>query len=268
MVAQVLADARRILHHRYAEFVQRGLRADTRQHEDLRRGDGTGAEDDLLSLNGEALSAALHLGTDCFLALEQDAMHGDVGLDRQVQAMPRRAKEGQRGAHPHAVGVVHGDGTHAAGLRMVHVRVVREPDGPGGVVERLLCRQPGRLGKAAHGYETVVVVEVIGAEVHVAFQLAQVGQDAGEPPLVVAEGGPGVVVLGYATQQHLAVDGAGAADHPAARHGHGLGSQGSGVALERPVVRRVDGRGGLVVAELQVVGIALKVRVIGPCLQQ
>ena len=195
-------------------------------------------------------------------------MDGDVGLDRQVQAVAGGAEEGQRCAHAHAVGVVHGDGADSARIGVVHVRVVGEAGVAGGVIERLLGWQPGRLGEAADGDEAFRVVKVVGPEVHVAFQLPQVGQDAGEAPLVVAQGGPGVVVLGHAAQQHLAVDGAGAADYPAARHRHRLGRQGSCVALEGPVVRGVNGRGRLVVAELEVVGVGLEIWVVRPGLQK
>ena len=253
---------------RDAELVQRGRRADAREHQYLGRRDGPGAEDDFLALDGERLAAALHLGADGLLAVEQHAVDNDVGLDRQVQAVAGSAEEGQRRAHAHAVGVVHRDGADAARLRVVHVRVVGESGGTGGVVERLLRRQPGLAGKAAHRNEAVVVVEVVGPKVHVGFQLAQVGQDAGEAPLVVAQGGPGVVVLRHAAQQHLAVDGAGAAHHAPARDGHRLGRQRSRIALERPVVRRVNGRGCLVVAKLQVIGVGLELRVVRPRFQQ
>ena len=83
---------------------------------------------------------------------------------------------------------------------MVHIGVVGKSGGAGGVVESPLRRKPGILRKAPHRNETFGIVKIIRPEIHIAFQFPQVGQDAGKPPLVVAERGPGVVILRHAAQ--------------------------------------------------------------------
>ena len=50
-------------------------------------------------------------------------------------------------------------------------------------------------------------MEII-VDVGVGFQPTEVGQYIGESPLIVAHGGPGIVVLGDTAQQHLTIDGA------------------------------------------------------------
>ena len=66
--------------------------AHARQHQDLRRCHSASAEDDLVALDLEDLAAALNLDADGPLALEQDAAHNDIGLDRQVQLVAHRAR--------------------------------------------------------------------------------------------------------------------------------------------------------------------------------
>ena len=52
-------------------------------------------------------------------------------------------------------------------------------------------------------------------KVQIVFQLTEIGQHLGEFPLGVAPSGPVVVVLRNAPEEHLPIDGAGAADAPA-----------------------------------------------------
>ncbi len=152
---------------------------------------------------------------------------------------------GYGGAHPNAIGVVHGNGAHTTGFRMVHVRVVGMAGVTAGVPEGDLSGQPVFLPVATHRDGAGVAVEVVG-DVHVGFHLAEIRQAIGELPLVVAQGGPGVVVFRHAAQQHLAVDGGGTAHHLAARHRHGIGLAGV-LRPEGPVMRRVHRRRRLVV---------------------
>ena len=205
MVAQILPHAGRIQHHRNAQPVQRGGRPDARQHQQLGRGDGAGAEDDFGAGDGELFAAAFHLGAHgprppVGAGFEQDAMHRYIGLDGEVHPVAGGAEVGQRSAHPHAVGVVHRDRPHAARLRVVHIGVMRMPGRHSGGVERPLRRQPGFLGEPPHRNMPVGVVEVVGAEVHIRLQLAEIGQAVDEFPLVIAQGGPGVIVFRHAPQ--------------------------------------------------------------------
>ena len=119
-------------------------------------------------------------------------------------------------AHADAVDGVAGARRHAGGLRVVLVLLDGVALGDAGLLEGDGVGQPFRAGIAPDRNRAVVAVEVASAEVQVRLHLVEVGQAASEAPLVVAPRGPAVVVLGNATQQHLTVDGAGAASSLAA----------------------------------------------------
>ena len=110
-------------------------------------------------------------------------------------------------------------------------------------------------------------MKVVAAVVGVCLNLAEVGEQVGVGPLAVAEGGPGVVVLGHAAQEDLAVDGAGPAGNLAPGHHHGWRLVG-GPAGELPVVVAGHHVGFGGVAELHLFGQVLEVGVVGPRLQQ
>ena len=181
--------------------------------------------------------------------------------------MAGRVEVAEGGAPADAVGVVEGHRPHAAGLGVVVV---------GDLGEALVAAGPeegGLVGKqllpleAAGDDGPVGVVEVIAGEVGVGLDAAQEGQELDEAPLVVAHLGPGVVVLGDAAQEHLAVDGAGAAGDLAPGDHHGRSGVG-GLAPELPVVVAGHDVGGGGVAELDLVGQLLEVGVVAAGLQQ
>ena len=122
----------------------------------------------------------------------------------------------------------------------------------------------------AHGHGPVGAVEVV-VKVGVVLQTAEVGQAVHVAPAVVAEGLPGVVVLGRAADEGLAVDGAGTAQHAAARHGHGFGLLGRADAGEGPVEGRTGGAGLQVhgaPAQLEHLGQVVEVGIVGPGLKE
>ena len=266
MVSHVLPHAGQVGHHRDAELPQVGRRADARQHQDVGRADGAGAENDLVAFDGEDLAAAFHPSSDSAVAFEQDALHVAVGADGEIEAMARLVQVAQGGAHAHAAGVVEGSRADAGGVGVVVVRAVGKPRLAAGGVECVLCRVPGlRLEAVAHD-GAVGAVEIVG-EVSVGLQLAEVGQAVGVAPFAVAHFGPRIVVLRHAAQEHLPVDGAGAAGDLAARHHHRRGALG-GLADELPVVvadHDVDFSG---VAELHLLRQTLEVGIVRPSLQQ
>ena len=137
----------------------------------------------------------------------------------------------QCGAHADSVGVVHWDGAHASRFRVVHVWVVGMTQSAEAGIERILGRQPSIPLVAAHRDGSFRAVEIV-MDVCVGLQFSQVGENVGEAPLVVAHGGPCVVVLRNTAQQHLAIDGAGASHHPASGHRDGCSLLRCGVALE------------------------------------
>ena len=267
MVAQILADARQFVNHRDAQLPQVVGRANPRQHQDLRRGHGAGAEHNLPGLDGEYFATAFHLHTHGGFALKQDAPDNDVGPHRQVEAMPHRPEEGERSAHPHPFRVVHGDGPHTARFGVIHIRIRRVAGIQARLHEGLLEGQPLLAGKTPHRNRAFGAVEVV-ADVQIGFHLAEVGQDIYVLPAGVALGGPAVVVFGHAAEQHLPVDGAGAAHDLAAGRRQQLRLLRRALRPPRPVVRRAL-RGGVgLVTILQIVGVKLVFRIVRPGFQQ
>ena len=181
--------------------------------------------------------------------------------------MAHGAQEGERGAHPHALGVVHGDRPHPARIRVVHILVGRIPRIQARLHERLLEGQPRLARKPAYRNRALRAVKVV-ADVEVSFHLPEIGQNVHEAPAVVALGGPAVVVFGHAAQQHLSVDGAGAADHLAPWRGQHLGLLGGTLGPPRPVVGRALGRGIGFVSVFQVIGIVFVLWIIRSGFQQ
>ena len=149
--------------------------------------------------------------------------------------MPCLRQIGERGAHADAVGVIHRNRAHARGLRVVHVWVVGMALGAETSVKSVLGRQPILFGVSPYWDGSIAAVEVV-VNVSIGLQFPQEWEHIGEAPFVISHGGPGVIVLGYSSEQHLAIDGAGTADHPASGDWNGIGLLGSGVALERPVM--------------------------------
>ena len=88
MVAQVLPDARQVMHQRNAKLSEVRGRAHAGQHQNLRRADRARAQHYLVAEYLKGFAARLHLHAHRTLALEQDALRGAVCANRQVQAMP------------------------------------------------------------------------------------------------------------------------------------------------------------------------------------
>ena len=90
------------------------------------------------------------------------------------------------------------------------VRAVGETVLLTGVIKSVLGGEPVFRFEALGDDRAVGAVEVV-LEIGIGLQLAEVAEKVLEPPFGVAEGRPGVVVLGDSPEEHLAVDGAGAA---------------------------------------------------------
>ena len=221
----------------------------------------------LLALDGEGLAAALHLYAHRFLSIEDDAAGDAVGADGQVQAVAGRVEVAEGGAPADAVGVVEGHRADAGGFGVVVVGDIGEALVAAGGVEGGLVGQELLALEAAGDDGAVGVVEVIAGEVGVGLDAAQEREQLDEAPFVVAHLGPGVVVLGDAAEEDLAVDGAGAAGDLAAGDHHG-GCGFGGFAPELPVVVAGHDVGGGGVAELDLVGQLLELGVVRAGLQQ
>ena len=88
VVAQVLTDAGKLVDNRNAHFPEVIGRPDARQHQDLRRGDGAGAEDNLVAVRLEYLAAALRLDADGRLIVKEHSAGHHVAPHGQVEPMP------------------------------------------------------------------------------------------------------------------------------------------------------------------------------------
>src|SRR4030095_1428528 len=87
------------------------------------------------------------------------------------------------------------------------------------LIESNLAREPGVARESVSDDRASIAMEFIG-EILVIFQLAKVGEEFLEAPLIVAHGGPGVIILRHPAQEDLAIDGAGTTRHLATWHQH------------------------------------------------
>ena len=261
MVAQVLAHPRQIVHYWDTQTTQRLRRTDPGEHQDLRRTDGPAAQDYLLPLRRELFASAFHLDAGNPVAVENQAVNGAVWADGQVEPVPAHVQVAQGGAPADAVGVVYRAGTDSSGIGQVVVGAIAEIRVTAGVVKCLL------LDEHLVGFETpqddgpVRVVEVPAAEVGIRLDHPEILEQVLKAPLVVAHGRPGVVVFGNAPEEHLAVDGAGAAGHLTPGHQHLFGGV-RGLTGKLPIVVADHDVGGGSVAVLDLIGKLLEIGVI------
>ena len=242
-------------------------RADAGQHQQLRRCDAAGADDCLPAEDRKHVSAALDFDSDGGSSLEQHPPRQHVAAYRQVEAMARCGQVGKGAAHANAGGVVHGRGANSLRGRMVHVHVLGIAQARAGLQESVLEGMPGGARRANHGHRPIAAVKIV-LHVGVRFQLAEEGQDVVVGPLVVSLGGPVVVVLGKAAQEHLSVDGAGTAHDAPPGDLDWLGLPVGGDGLVGPVEGRAR-RGCLLAGAVAEFGRPLlEVGVIGAGLQQ
>jgi hypothetical protein len=98
VLLEILPDAGQVVLHRDAGLLQMVRRADTRQHEQLRRVDGAAGQD-YFTFSAIAQDAAVlrELDADGALALEQHAEREGAGLYVHVGALLGRAQERSRG---------------------------------------------------------------------------------------------------------------------------------------------------------------------------
>src|SRR5215470_8168552 len=109
------------------------LRSDAREQQEMWGSNSARTQDDFLAGDGKLLSTALHLDTDGFLAVEDEAVHHTVGPDRQVQPMPGLAEIAQCSTPANAVRIVARHRTNSSGVRMIMVWTVWKACGPTGV---------------------------------------------------------------------------------------------------------------------------------------
>jgi hypothetical protein len=216
VVLQVLAHTGQVVQHGDAVLLQVRLRADAREHEQLGRAVGPGAQDHLLAgtdLLHLAVAAQFH--ADGRLALENDLAGVAPVQHREVLAVGVGVQVGPRGVPALAV-VLRGLGGRNAELAgAVVVGVERNAFLDAGGTEGLV----GRRGAAqvAHMQRAAVAVVLVVGEAVAVFRTLEQRQQVGVAPAGVARRRPAVVVVAVAAGVHHGVDGAGASQHLAAR---------------------------------------------------
>src|SRR5262249_17988274 len=162
-------------------------------------------ENDLIARHDKGFAAPLDLNSGGPLAVEQEAMYQTVGLNGQVQPMPGLTQMTDGGAVANPVGVVERGRADTGGFWVVVVSTIGETGSTTRFIESNLAREPGIARKPVSDDGAIIAMEFIG-EILVIFQLAKVGEQFLEAPLIVAHGGPGVIILRHPAQEDLAVD--------------------------------------------------------------
>src|SRR5262249_59339711 len=119
------------------------------EEENMRRTNGTSAKNNLVAGHDKGFTTPLDLDPGGTCAIEQEATHQTVGLNRQVQPMPGLTQMTEGSAIANPVGVVEWSRADAGRFWMVMVRTVREPGGATRLVEGDLAREPGITRKPA-----------------------------------------------------------------------------------------------------------------------
>ena len=154
--------------------------------------------------------------TRASLAVEQQPLGQRASLDMQVLALADRVQIAMGRAHPATVGdrrLAHGDAILPG---TVVVGVVRDPD-LARRFDQCLVERIARL-RVRDAQRAVPAAKGVIALAFIAFHALEEGQDVPVAPAPVAHLRPGIEILGLPTHERVAVDRAGAAEQPAARH--------------------------------------------------
>ena len=191
-------------------------------------------------------------------------MSSGIRTDGQGQAMPGEGQVSDGRAPAHIVRIVHGVGADTNGIGMIMVWILWKPCAQAGVVESPLVRRQSVHRMAANHDGAFVAVEII-VEVSVGLHVAKVRKARFIAPLVVAQRDPVVEIFGYRPEEHLTIDGACPARDLPSGDIHRFGLVG-GLAGEPPVVPVLDSEkvGPGAPAELEVIGQAIEIGIVGP----
>ena len=216
MVLKILADAGRIEDDFDAGLAQMRRRTNARQHQDLRRLQRAGAEDDFTA--GAQLADSVILlvfDADGAAALEQNFSHARAAFDPQIIAPPDMGlKIGARRAPALAIflsQLIDAEAFLILAVEIVaqgHLRLAR------GLDENAVI---GVIGaRARHIERPVRPVETV-VKILVAFRLPEIGQHLRIGPAASALLGPMIVIAGGSARIDHGVDGRRTAERLAAR---------------------------------------------------
>ena len=217
---------------------QFGGRADAGSEQQHRRIDRA-AGNDQLAPRADALdlAVALDLDADGAVAVEQDA--ADTGFRHQLEIFPAQVRlevADRRRAAPAIVDVERreADAVDALAVEIGVARVLQPLAG----LDECLCRRRGAFD-VRHRHRAAGAAPRVGA-IDAVLHPLEIGQHVVVAPAARAETLPFVIIAGRAAQEHEAVDGAGAAQHLAARPDHGAAAEPRfGFGLVAPVHLRV-----------------------------
>ncbi len=216
MVLQVLPDPGQMMHAGDAVFGQCRAVADAGQHQEMRRLERAGGDDDLAAGADLLCLVALPVfDADRALAFEQDAARLRIGLDAQIGARghvgmnigPRRAP---------AFAVLLRDLIDAEAFMLLGIEILADPELrlARRLQERLLHRVVG--AQFVDGQRPALAV-ILAVEIGIVFRTLEIGQHVGIRPAGIAERGPLIVVAPVAADIDHGVDRGRAAEPLAAR---------------------------------------------------
>src|SRR5215475_7266681 len=139
-------------------------------------------------------------------------MRGTNGASTENDLIARHHKGFAAPLDLNPVGVVERGRADAGRFWVVVVSTIGEAGDTTRLVESNLAREPGVTREPVSDDGASIAMEFIG-EILVIFQLAKVGEQFLETPLIVAHGGPGVIILRHPAQEDLAVDRTGTTRH-------------------------------------------------------
>ena len=143
--------------------------------------DGPGAENNLISVDGEHLFAAYDKQPSGPIAIEYDAVDEAIWADGEVEAVTGGAQVADGGAHPDTVYDVECEGADTGAVGAIVVGAVWEAFISGSLVEGALVGRPLILGMTAAHDWAVVAVEFV-SEVLVGLHALEVGEHVFEGP--------------------------------------------------------------------------------------
>jgi hypothetical protein len=185
-------------------------RPDPGQHQELRRQVGAGRDDHLTgAVEAQGFAAALALDADRAEPVEDDSLHLDACLDRQVGTAQHRMQERHRRRAAAAVALRQLVVAHPVLGGGVEVVVRGQARGDPGLDHRVHHRV--RVATFAHRQRPAGAVVLVGAALVVLGAL-EVGKEVGVAPAVAAGVAPAVVVGGVAADVDHRVGGRRAAE--------------------------------------------------------
>src|SRR5208283_2404552 len=190
---------------RNPEALQRIAIADTGKHENLRRLDGAGTQDDFTARAERAQLPSLEkLDANRALSREQDAAHARATLDQKTVPLAEMGMNiGARGAPPLPVLLRDLIDTEALRLGNVEILAVRKLCLTRGLQEELM---EGIVGARLGDVQRTIPAMPVAGEILVALGFLEIRKDFVKAPARVAERRPMVVVPSVAAGVDHGVD--------------------------------------------------------------